>query len=79
MADYTTREMLVRLEERIVAIQHEIRQIHKKIDENQDELKEEYVTKAEFAPVKKAVYAAIGFILTGFIGSLLALVFKVLP
>jgi hypothetical protein len=64
-----TRELLVRLEERIVSVQRELNDIQERLDEK-------YVTKKEFAPIQRAVYAAIGLILTAFIGSLIILVFK---
>ena len=64
-----TRELLVRLEERIISIQRELEDVQERLDEK-------YVTKKEFAPIQRAVYAAIGLILTAFIGSLIILVFK---
>ena len=64
-----TRELLVRLEERIIAIQKEINSI-------QGMLNDEYVTKKEFAPVQRSVYAAIGLILAAFIGTLITIAFK---
>jgi hypothetical protein len=36
----------------------------------------QYVTRAEFAPIRMLVYGLVGLILSGFIGGVLALVWK---
>lgn len=43
-------------------------------DELRKELKSEYVTKAEFEPVKRVVYGLIGIILVAVVGAIVALV-----
>lgn len=62
-------DMLIRLNEKFDALEQ-------KTEETKKELRSDYVTKAEFTPVQRAVYAAIGFILTGFLGAVLTLVLK---
>lgn len=64
------RDLLIRLDERFDSLE-------RSLEEHRNNLKESYVTKIEFAPIQRAVYAAIGFILTGFLGALLTLVLKV--
>ena len=39
-------------------------------------VQQEYVTRAEFDPIKKIVYGLVGIILTGVAGALLTLVLK---
>lgn len=50
--------------------------MRKKLDEFIEATGENLVTKNEFLPVQRAVYAAIGFILTGVIGGLVTLLVK---
>lgn len=45
------------------------------INEFRMEARSEYVTKDEFAPVKKAVYGTVGLILTAFVVVLIAVVY----
>jgi len=64
--------------DRDLLIHHDekIDNLEKTVVELKQELREQYVTKTEFNPVQRAVYAAIGFILTGFLGAVLTLVLK---
>jgi len=59
------RHLTARLEERI-----------KNVQEDMDEFKDEYVTRKEFLPIQRAVYSAIGIILTSFLGSAILLIWK---
>lgn len=81
------RDLLIRLDARLENLERSVsdnkeiaesvkQELIRSIDKIKDELKSGYVTKIEFSPVQKAVYAAIGFILTGFMGALLTLVLK---
>lgn len=63
------RDLLLRDDEKIDNLE-------KTVVELKQDLREQYVTKTEFNPVQRAVYAAIGFILTGFLGAVLTLVLK---
>ncbi len=76
--------LLVRLDERLISIQNELKELHHAIKELHEEVdknilsnKSEYVTQKEFEPVKKLVYAASGLILTAFLGAIFSLVFGV--
>jgi preprotein translocase subunit Sss1 len=64
--------LLVRLEERVVGLKDEIRELK----ELNTELKDAYVSRREFFPIQRSVYAAIGLIVTGFLGSLIYIVMK---
>ena len=81
------RDLLIRLDERLdnlersVSDNKEIAESVKKeliisIDKIKDELKLSYVSRLEFTPVQRAVYSAIGFILTAFLGALVTLLLK---
>lgn len=81
------RDLLIRLDTRLqsiektvadnrVALTEHINDIKRDVASNVKEAGEKFVTKIEFTPVQKAVYAAIGFILTGFLGAVLSLVLK---
>lgn len=63
------RDLLIRLDEKLDNLEAVVVELKK-------DLREQYVTKSEFSPVQRAVYAAIGFILTGFLGAILTLVLK---
>ena len=67
--DNDDHELLIRLDERMS-------QIQKKLDEFMISSDKDYVTKTEFQPIQRAVYSAIGFILTGVIGGLASLLLK---
>lgn len=75
------RDMLIRMDERLKDIDaklEELRDTHiRNIDELKDDLKGHYVNKGEFSPVQKAVYAAIGFLLTGAVGAIITASLKI--
>jgi len=48
--------------------------IRGEVTEIKQKLEDDYVTKAEFDPIKKIVYGVVGIILTGVIVALLGLV-----
>lgn len=83
-------ELLIKLDARLeniektvvenrVAMAEHISDLKKEIANTTSDAKDTFVTKSEFSPVQKAVYAAIGFILTGFLGAVLSLVLKSAP
>ena len=59
--------LLARLDERIASLSKRV-----------DELEDDCITKKEFGPVQKAVYAAIGLILCGSVGTLVHYILKML-
>lgn len=63
-------------QERETALEVKIDWIKKDVQEIKDRLKENYVTRAEFDPIKKIVYGVVGIILTTVIVALLAFVIK---
>lgn len=81
------RDLLIRLDARLQSIEKTVTENHivmsdhindlkKDFASNVKEASDKFVTKIEFTPVQKAVYAVIGFILTGFLGAVLSLVLK---
>lgn len=62
-------ELLIRLDERL-------QQINMKLDRYIEASSKDYVSKNEFIPVQRAVYAAIGFIVTGVMGGVLTILIK---
>ena len=46
------------------------------MDEIKDALKNEYVTKVEFGPVKQITFGFVGIIIVAVLGSMIALVIK---
>jgi len=52
----------------------DISYIRGEVTEIKQKLEDDYVTKAEFDPIKKIVYGVVGIILTGVIVALLGLV-----
>lgn len=72
-------ELLIRLDARLENIEKTVVENHVAMAEHISDAKDTFVTKSEFSPVQKAVYAAIGFILTGFLGAVLSLVLKSAP
>ena len=74
-------ELLARLDERsrtsvneMTEVKYTIQQTHKMIEGIYDILERNYVTQAEFKPVKALVYGGVGTVLTIFLLSVLALV-----
>lgn len=55
-------------------IETDIKYIRRDLDSIIDKLDQNYVTKAEFAPVRVIVYGAVGLMLTGIFGALIGLV-----
>jgi hypothetical protein len=50
--------------------------IKRDVKEIKDTLKKDYVTRAEFDPIKNVVYGVVGLLLTAVVGSLVALILK---
>ena len=50
--------------------------IKKIVDDIKKNIEDQYITKAEFAPVKQIVYGIVGLIITAVIGALLGIVIK---
>lgn len=63
----SSKEIIIRLDERTKAIQEDINQIKKDLEKN-------YVTMNEFKPVRMIVYGLAGAILIGFFSAVLALI-----
>lgn len=59
------RELLIRIDERTQGMQEDIAV-----------LKNDFVKKEEFRPIKNLVYGLVSLILTGVVGALLALVIR---
>lgn len=51
-----------------------LRDIYTAVQEFRDEIRETYVTKAEFAPVMRVVYGLVTLILTAVVAALIGLV-----
>jgi len=62
-------EILPRLDERTKILTQDMHEIKKKLDMN-------YVTLAEFRPVRLLVFGFVGLVLTAIVGALIALVLK---
>lgn len=83
--DDNSKELLIRLDERLKSIQSQFDSFALKIladiqslksdnKSDKDNIDNKFVTKEEFLPVQKAVFAAVGLILSGIaaaIGSIL--------
>lgn len=63
--DNTDRELLIRLDERLKAIESNL--LH---------MRTNYVTQIEFRPIRLIVYGTAGIILTGVMGAIVALVLQ---
>ena len=63
-----TRERLIRLEERVDALQKEVRR-----------LREDCVSKNEFQPVRFLAYGGAALALAGVVGAVLTLIFRSSP
>lgn len=59
------RELLIRIDERTKGMEEDIKVI-----------KDDFVKKEEFKPIKNLVYGLVSLILTGVVGALLALVVR---
>lgn len=85
MADpRNTNELLIRLDERIGSMQRELTNVNEEIaeirrqisnDKNDDRVNlKNYVTKEEFSPIQKTLYAIASLIIMTVVGTLLNLV-----
>ena len=81
MANENNSELLIRLDERLKSIQGqfdgfgsklslEIEGLKKELKEERNNVESRYVTREEFEPLKKAIWGAIGLIISG-VGSIL--------
>lgn len=50
---------------------NELKELKESIKELKTQIKTEYVTKEQYAPIQRIVYAVAGFLLTGVVGALL--------
>lgn len=64
------------IETELAVLQTQIGQVQKDITEIKELVKEQYVLKSEFDPVRKIVYGLVSVILVGVIGALMTLVIK---
>jgi len=53
-----------------------VKRIESAMDELRSDLKDDYITRAEFWPVKVLVYGFAGLVLVGVVGALIASVMK---
>jgi len=53
-----------------------VKRIEAAMDELRSDLKDDYITRAEFWPVKVLVYGFAGLVLVGVVGALIASVMK---
>lgn len=82
--NHQTNELLIRLDERAASIQKEIKAINDDINELKLQMKADrleiretlknYVTKDEFSPIQRAIYAVASLIIMTVLGTLLSLV-----
>jgi hypothetical protein len=70
------RALLIRLEERVVYLQEQIKELSERFNDLQIENKKDYVSSLEFKPIQRAIYAVIGLIISGFVGTLFAIILK---
>jgi hypothetical protein len=61
---------------KLAIIQTDISYIKGEVLEIKNLVKEQYITKAEFEPVKRLVYGLVSIVLTGVIGAILYLVIQ---
>lgn len=53
-----------------------IRDVYEQIENLREEIREQYVTKVEFWPVKSIVYGGAGIVLVSVVGALITLVLQ---
>ena len=53
-----------------------ISSVEKKVDHVTDMIEKNYVTRAEFSPVKTICYGLVGLIVSGVVGALLTLIIR---
>jgi len=63
-------------ETKIAVMANNIENIKEDVKEIKTKLQNNYVTKAEFEPIKKVVYGMVGTMLVGVLGALLVVVLK---
>jgi len=56
-----SRNLLIRLDERLKSLQADVKELKDKVEKDTTL----FVTKIEFAPIQRGVYAAIGIVMTG--------------
>ena len=84
MAERNFEELIYRLDERTQAIQKDIMELRSEIIDIKHQIKDNssdnrttlknYVTKEQFAPIQRAIYAAASLIVMTVLGTLLSLV-----
>lgn len=57
-------------------ISRSVDEVKKSIGEIQENMKNDYISRAEFDPIKNIVYGMVSIILVGVIGAIVALVIK---
>jgi hypothetical protein len=62
------RDLLIRIDERLKTVAEKQVEIKDDIDNIKKEMKESYVTKAEFTPVQRGAYGALGLFVTTTVG-----------
>jgi hypothetical protein len=67
------KRLLIRLDERFRILTEKLDEVVEAIDKTREEFRKDYVTQKEFDPVKRAVYAFAGILVTGLIGGLVML------
>jgi len=72
MADTTKKTSNVEIA--LAVIQTDVSYIKKELDDIKELVKEKYVTKEEFEPIKKIVYGLVSLILLGVAGAILKIV-----
>lgn len=58
-----------------IELQKDVEYIKKSLDELKKNQNHNFVTKAEFEPIKKIIYGLVGLILAGVVTSILAVIF----
>jgi len=61
----------------LTEVRTESRDIRRRVGTIEECLKDQYVTRADFDPVRRVVYGLVGLVLTTAVGSILALIWNV--
>ena len=88
MANENNSELLIRLDERLKSIQGQfdgfgsklsldIEGLKKELKEERNNVESRYVTREEFEPLKKAIWGAIGLIISGVVTAAGSILFHV--
>lgn len=72
-------QRLVVLEERLTTLRQDFSRYQEEQKEKEREERVGYVSRIEFEPVKKIIYALVGLVLTSVILGVITLLFKVPP